>query len=862
MIKYNNKTINEWYFNDAELIKVYKNGAICYYKMVLGETPHQEPCFAVVDDITQYSDTEFIDVYDKATEKWYKLNNLDQYEEYGVYGEGRNITYYVGKLTIDEGYEYEWDGSEWSNLGEVSGSSIIIHSPEYLERTSSSSGYLPLGETFQLNTTIEMDFQMTQAKGNAIIGDYGTNDSNDWRLFLNYDTRVNNLLSYDFIKTRAQYNTGNWAKRFNIRIGNYYVDDIDTGTRLINSTRKTSFTRPNQMYLFHMQGSQITNNTDYGHIYSVKIYQDGTLVKDYIPWTDGNGTYGMWDKVSNQSVTSVGQMTGSSVVHDIDVGDEPEYPKYYTEKDEPENNVVFTDMAEALAYQCPWVGMDVTIDNTPYLFGDAYEWLTKYGLFEVSGEYMCYNGDKYERMEEMVRNVDGTWSSQIPAVYEKGDLIEAGSTDCALPYEEQYLTFVAEVDNVSFQLAGGVNGNTFQYSIDDGSTWNNVSIGQTTSSINTGDKIMFKASSLSIEAETGIGTIRPSGSASVEGNIMSLVYGDNFVGQTSITNNFQFRKLFSGSTNITSAENMVLPATTFTKQCYSQMFQGCTNLTTPPKVVGTATARFNGDYCFSDMFNSCTSLTKAPELPMTSLGTQCYWYMFQGCTSLTASPLLEAPTINTQSYGGMFYGCTSLNSITCLATAGISTNNCNSWVTNVPSSGTFTKAASMTSWTTGVNGIPNGWTVQNDDGSPVISLKYTATYTDGTVVTASCGDSDSVLVINEISKTNLKTVVLGECVTRISGECFSDCSKLESVTIEGNTTIDAYSFARNNGTLKTIRMQATTPPQCNSKAFTYYKSGSGYIPMESIRIYVPSASLNAYKAASGWKTYSSKIYGY
>lgn len=49
-------------------------------------------------------------MYDKATEKWFKLNNLNQYEEYGVYGEGRNITYYEGKLTIDEGD----DGEDYS----------------------------------------------------------------------------------------------------------------------------------------------------------------------------------------------------------------------------------------------------------------------------------------------------------------------------------------------------------------------------------------------------------------------------------------------------------------------------------------------------------------------------------------------------------------------------------------------------------------------------------------------------------------------------------------------------------------------------------------------------------------------------
>lgn len=302
-------------------------------------------------------------------------------------------------------------------------------------------------------------------------------------------------------------------------------------------------------------------------------------------------------------------------------------------------------------------------------------------------------------------------TSTVSKVYVGTELVYPTDTPTH-DYSLDYLTFVAETNNVSFQLAGGVNGNTFQYSIDDGSTWNNVSIGQTTSSINAGDKIMFKATSLSVGNETGIGTIRPTASASVEGNIMSLAYGDNFTGQTVIPNNFQFRKLFSGATNITSAENMVFPATTIKKQCYSQMFQGCTSMVTAPKKVGEASMTWSGDYCWSDMFNGCTSLINAPQLPATNLGTQCYWYMMQGCTSLTEAPVLPALTINTQSYAGMFNGCTSLNSITCLATAGISTSNCNNWVTNVSSSGTFTKAANA-SWGRGTSAVPNNWTIQN-----------------------------------------------------------------------------------------------------------------------------------------------------
>ena len=109
MIKYNTKTINDWNFDSTNIVKVYHNGAVCYYKLEGSPTPTgQTPCYAVVDDITQYSSTEFVDVYDKATKKWYKLNNLNQYEEYGLYGEGFDITYYEGKLTIDGGYEYEY----------------------------------------------------------------------------------------------------------------------------------------------------------------------------------------------------------------------------------------------------------------------------------------------------------------------------------------------------------------------------------------------------------------------------------------------------------------------------------------------------------------------------------------------------------------------------------------------------------------------------------------------------------------------------------------------------------------------------------------------------------------------------------
>ena len=283
-------------------------------------------------------------------------------------------------------------------------------------------------------------------------------------------------------------------------------------------------------------------------------------------------------------------------------------------------------------------------------------------------------------------------------------------------YEEDYLTLVAETDNVSFSYSTAASSNKLKYSLDSGETWNDLSNGQSTSAINSGEKILFKASGLTVNTERGIGKIIPSASASVEGNIMSLAYGDNFSGQTVIPNNFQFRKLFSGVTSITSAENMALPATTVKKQCYSQMFQACTNLTKTPKVIGSSAMTWDGDYCFSDMFNSCTSLTTVPSglLPAKNLSSACYWCFFQYCSNLTNTPLLPATTLVSNCYLEMFKGCTNLNHIEALFTTTPSSSYMSNWVSGVTNSGTFYKNSEAT-WTSscGTSTYPCNWTVEN-----------------------------------------------------------------------------------------------------------------------------------------------------
>ena len=192
------------------------------------------------------------------------------------------------------------------------------------------------------------------------------------------------------------------------------------------------------------------------------------------------------------------------------------------------------------------------------------------------------------------------------------------------------------------------------------------------------------------------------------GNIMSLCDSTGYTTVNTVNRNAFFR-LFEGLFGLTDASNLVLPATALTENCYAGMFVRCYNLTTAPQLPATTLAI----KCYDHMFDSCTSLTTAPELPVTTLANGCYAAMFSGCTSLTTAPELPATTLTTICYDHMFEGCSNLNYIKCLATD-ISAFNCtDDWVYGVSGTGTFVKAATMENWTTGNDGIPQYWTVQD-----------------------------------------------------------------------------------------------------------------------------------------------------
>ena len=256
---------------------------------------------------------------------------------------------------------------------------------------------------------------------------------------------------------------------------------------------------------------------------------------------------------------------------------------------------------------------------------------------------------------------------------------------------------------------------TIEYKLNNGewtSITSNTGSSAPTITVKAGNKIQFKGDNAAYCGDNPELCSTFSGSTAgfeIEGNIMSLINPKDFSTLTTLESNFTFAALFGDCTGLTSAENLILPATTLAMYCYLGMFMGCTSLITAPALPANTLV----DSCYLGMFMGCTSLTTAPALPANTLVDSCYASMFYGCTSLTTAPALPATKLARACYIQMFGGCTKLNYIKCLATDISATNCTQGWVSGVASTGTFVKAAGMTSWETGTSGIPSGWTIEN-----------------------------------------------------------------------------------------------------------------------------------------------------
>ena len=212
-----------------------------------------------------------------------------------------------------------------------------------------------------------------------------------------------------------------------------------------------------------------------------------------------------------------------------------------------------------------------------------------------------------------------------------------------------------------------------------------------------GQKVQFESKNDHLATGTwSFVGISPDVQCAVYGNVMSLITPEgDFNSNTTITKNWALSNLFSWSNNIVNHDKykLVLPATTLSERCYSDMFAGC------------------------------TSLTKAPALPAENLAKYCYNYMFGGCTALTEAPELKAATLAYGCYCAMFMDCSKLSKVTCLATTN-AVDALGFWLSGAGTDASVTKrtlvrAEANTNWTNNDGWdwpstnwyVPTGWTI-------------------------------------------------------------------------------------------------------------------------------------------------------
>lgn len=254
-------------------------------------------------------------------------------------------------------------------------------------------------------------------------------------------------------------------------------------------------------------------------------------------------------------------------------------------------------------------------------------------------------------------------------------------------------------------------------------------------------------------------TMSFTGNHNIGGNIMSLLYGDNFEGQTTISTQHSntFSNLFESNTFLIDASDLLLPATTVSRDTYGNMFKGCTNLTAAPAI-----------------------------LPATTLAqTGSYISMFEGCSSLGNAPVLMVEYIKAYDLYTMFKGCTLIDKIVTYANT-VENNGTTNWLQNVAATGDF-YALGSTNWTiNSPSGVPVGWTLHHSLPVPC-NVSISSNGNGSVSVNGVSGDySDTVM-----SGTQLTLVATPDSGYVFDSWSDGDTNATRTVTITADTTLTA-----------------------------------------------------------------------
>ena len=429
------------------------------------------------------------------------------------------------------------------------------------------------------------------------------------------------------------------------------------------------------------------------------------------------------------------------------------------------------------------------------------------GITKVKAESFTVNGLRY--------TITNTTQYYVSVSRESASLSGAITIPYSVMYNNKSYRVTA-INDFGFQSCSGITSISMSSSI--------LTIGAlafTGCSVLTEINIGTNVTSIGSEAFSGCTSLN---SITIPKNVTSLGYADNLfygsgVGQIIVD---------SENTKYDSRNNCnaIIETSTNTLRC------GCKNTVIPNTVTTIANAAF--DHC-----SGLTSITIPNSV------TKIEDCAFNYCSGLTS---IDIPNSVTYVGGCAFYSCSNLSSI--------------SLGNSVSSIGAY--AFLNTKWYKNQsNGLLylDGWCLGYKGDKPTNTL----TIEEGTrgiagMAFPTCNGLTNVVLPNSLlyidyssfeSCSALTSLIIPNSVTTIHHGAFLDCTALASVVIGSSVNLIESNVFTDCGNLTSVYMLASTVPTLDRLVFNYTH--------EDLIIYVPYASLNAYKTASNWSDYASRI---
>lgn len=170
-----------------------------------------------------------------------------------------------------------------------------INYVEYIQ--SSGTQYIDTGFIPNQDTRVVMDFQWLGSGTQAMFGARTSAASNTYGFLYNSGS-----FRSDYYTSYAQTWPGSSTARWQV--------DKNGRTTTFNGTSQSysaaTFVSPNSLYLFAVNELGNIQFPSTMRLYSCKVYDNGTLVRDYNPCLDASGVACLYDKVNKEYVYNAG----------------------------------------------------------------------------------------------------------------------------------------------------------------------------------------------------------------------------------------------------------------------------------------------------------------------------------------------------------------------------------------------------------------------------------------------------------------------------------------------------------------------------------------------------------------------------